>query len=103
MQLLGKMNVDFLYDGELQVDAAIAPEVAKIKKADAVLGGKANILIFPNLEAGNIGYKLVERLSHGRALGPLLLGLNKPCSDLSRGCSVQDVVDCVAVTAVRAQ
>ncbi|MCX5697644.1 MAG: phosphate acyltransferase [Candidatus Omnitrophica bacterium] len=103
MQLLRNMSVDFLFDGELQVDAAIIPEVAKIKKADAVLGGHANVLIFPNLEAGNIGYKLVERMSKGRALGPLLLGLNKPCSDLSRGCSAEDVVDCVAVTAVRAQ
>ncbi len=103
MRLLRKMSVDFLFDGELQVDAAIIPEVAKIKKADGVLGGHANVLVFPNLEAGNIGYKLVERMSKGRALGPLLLGLNKPCSDLSRGCSAEDVVDCVAVTAIRAQ
>ncbi|MCX5715177.1 MAG: phosphate acyltransferase [Candidatus Omnitrophica bacterium] len=101
--LLKRMSVDFLFDGELQVDAAITPEVAKIKKANAVLGGRANILVFPNLEAGNIGYKLVERLAKGRAIGPLILGLNKPCSDLSRGCSAEDVVDCVAVTAIRAQ
>jgi len=85
------------------VDAAIVPEVTKIKYPDSPIGGQANVLIFPDLEAGNIGYKLVQRLGRARALGPLLLGLNKPCSDLSRGCSVEDVVDCVAVTAIRAQ
>jgi phosphate acetyltransferase len=94
---------DLLVDGELQVDAAIVPEVAQLKYPDSPLGGKANILIFPNLDAGNIGYKLVQRLSNARAIGPLMLGLNKPCSDLSRGCSVDDIVDCVAVTAIRAQ
>ncbi|MFH0856180.1 MAG: phosphotransacetylase [Candidatus Omnitrophota bacterium] len=90
-------------DGEMQVDAAIVPEVAKIKYPDSPVGGNANVLIFPNLEAGNIGYKLTQRLAKARALGPLLLGLNKPASDLSRGCLVEDVVDCVAVTAIRAQ
>jgi len=100
---LKQMAPGLLFDGEMQVDAAIVPEVAGIKYPDSPLGGKANILIFPNLEAGNIGYKLVERLAKARALGPLFLGLNKPASDLSRGCSVQDIVDCVAVTAIRAQ
>lgn len=90
-------------DGELQVDAAIVPEVAKIKNPNSPIQGDANILIFPNLEAGNISYKLVERLSGGRALGPLLLGLLKPCSDLSRGCRWEDIVDCAAITAIRAQ
>ncbi|MBI5145349.1 MAG: phosphotransacetylase [Candidatus Omnitrophica bacterium] len=101
--ILKDMTPDLLVDGELQVDAAIVPEVAQIKYPESVLKGKANVLIFPDLEAGNISYKLVQRLSHARALGPLLLGLNKPCSDLSRGCSVEDIVDCVAVTAIRAQ
>lgn len=103
LELLKSMAPGILADGELQVDAAIVPEVAKIKYPDSPVGGNANILIFPNLEAGNIGYKLTQRMSGARALGPLLLGLNKPASDLSRGCSVDDIVDCVAVTAIRAQ
>lgn len=102
LNLVKQIQPDLLIDGELQVDAAIVPEVAQIKYPDSVLRGRANVLIFPNLEAGNISYKLVQRLSRARAVGPLLLGLNKPCSDLSRGCSVEDIVDCVAVTAIRA-
>ncbi len=100
--LLKELAPDLVVDGELQVDAAIVPEVAKFKFPDSPIQGNANILIFPNLEAGNISYKLVERLTGGRALGPLLLGLVKPCSDLSRGCGWEDVVDCAAVTAIRA-
>ncbi|MDD5197061.1 MAG: phosphate acyltransferase [Candidatus Omnitrophota bacterium] len=103
LTLLKEMSPNLLADGEMQVDAAIVPEVAKIKYPASPIGGKANVLIFPNLEAGNIGYKLTQRLANARALGPLLLGLNKPASDLSRGCLVEDVVDCVAVTAIRAQ
>ncbi|MDD5431876.1 MAG: phosphotransacetylase [Candidatus Omnitrophica bacterium] len=102
MDLLKELAPNMLVDGEIQVDAAIVPEVAKIKYPESPLGGNANILIFPNLEAGNISYKLTQRLANARALGPLLLGLNKPASDLSRGCLVEDVVDCAAVTAIRA-
>ncbi|MGE5280248.1 MAG: phosphate acyltransferase [Deltaproteobacteria bacterium] len=100
--MLKEQAPDLLVDGELQVDAAIVPEVAKFKYPDSPIQGNANILVFPNLEAGNISYKLVERLTGGRALGPLLLGLLKPCSDLSRGCGWEDVVDCAAITAIRA-
>jgi len=101
--LVKKRRPDLLIEGELQVDAAIVPEVARIKAPKSKLAGHANVLIFPNLEAGNISYKLVQRLAKARAVGPLLQGLTKPCSDLSRGCSVEDIVDAIAVTVVRAQ
>ena len=101
--MLKTLSPTILADGELQGDAAIVPDVAEIKCPDSPINGKANVLIFPNLEAGNISYKLVQRLSGCRAIGPLFLGLNKPASDLSRGCFVQDIVDSVAVTALRAQ
>ncbi|MEK6714845.1 MAG: phosphate acetyltransferase [Candidatus Omnitrophota bacterium] len=94
---------DLKIDGELQLDSAIVGEVAKIKNAYDVLKGKANVLIFPDLNSGNIGYKLVQRLANARAIGPVLLGLTKPCCDLSRGCFAEDIVDCAAVTAIRAQ
>ena len=103
LALLKAQSPGILADGELQVDAAIVPEVARIKCPDSPINGEANVLIFPNLEAGNIGYKLSQRLSGCRAIGPLFLGLNKPASDLSRGCFAQDIVDSVAVSAIRAQ
>ena len=103
LALLKTQAPNILADGELQADAAIVPEVADIKCPDSPISGEANVLIFPNLEAGNIGYKLVQRLSGCRAIGPLFLGLNKPASDLSRGCFVDDIIDSVAITAIRAQ
>lgn len=101
--LLKEMSPGLLVDGEMQADAAIVPEVARIKYPSSPVAGKANVLIFPNLESGNIGYKLVQRLAKAKAVGPLLVGLNKPASDLSRGCLVEDIVDTVTVTAIRAQ
>ncbi len=103
LEILKEVSPSLIADGELQVDAAIVPEVAIIKYPDSPVAGKANVLIFPDLDAGNISYKLIERLAKARALGPLMLGLTKPCSDLSRGCSIEDIVDCTAVTAIRAQ
>lgn len=94
---------ELIIEGEVQADVAIVPAVAKIKDPHGTVQGDANVLIFPNLEAGNISYKLVERLTNARAIGPILMGLNYPCSDLSRGCSADDVVDCVAITALRKQ
>jgi len=92
-----------LIDGELQADAALDIEVAKRKLPASGVAGRANVLIFPNLDAGNICYKLTQRLAKARAVGPVILGLKQPCSDLSRGCNVEDVVDCTATTVVRAQ
>lgn len=89
-------------DGELQVDAAIIPEIAQKKAPESTVAGKANILIFPDLNAGNIGYKLVQRFAKAEAVGPVVQGLKKPINDLSRGCSVEDIVHTAAIASLMA-
>lgn len=101
-KLAKEMNPDLLIDGELQADAAIVPGVSNTKAPGSVLEGKANILVFPTLETGNIAYKLVQRLGKAEAIGPILQGMAAPVNDLSRGCSVEDIYTMVAVTANQA-
>lgn len=103
LEIIKSHNLDFPVDGELQFDAAVMPEIAKRKAPHSEVSGRANVFIFPNLDAGNIAYKITERLAGATATGPIIQGLSKPMMDLSRGCSWQDIVNTACVCALMSE
>jgi len=102
LEIAKQIKPDLQIDGELQADAALLPKVGEKKAPGSAVAGKANVMVFPTLDAGNIGYKLVERVAGAEAVGPIIQGLAKPVNDLSRGCSIDDIVNVTAITAVQA-
>lgn len=99
--MLDAQDLDFVYDGEMQLDSAIVPSVAKLKAPNSPIQGDANVLVFPNLSAGNIGYKLMQRFGGFKAFGPIAQGMRKPINDVSRGANVNDIVQAIAITVLQ--